>query len=59
MNRANSEKVCRLLGFDPGQVECLHINHRLDGSSWVTASLERRLTDREVELIRRVEMQND
>jgi len=57
MKRANSEKVCKLLGFDPGQVEDLHIAHNLDGSSWATASLRKRLTDQELELICRIEMQ--
>ena len=59
MNRANSEKVCKLLGFDPGQVEYLYINHKFDGSSWATASLRRRLTDQEVNLIRRIEVQGE
>jgi len=57
MNRVNGERVCKLLGLDPGQVESLYIIHKLDGSSWATASLKRRLTDQEVDLIRRIEMQ--
>ena len=56
MNRPNSEKVCALLGLDPATVSYLHIMRRTDGSSWLDASVQRRLTEQEVATIHEIEM---
>ena len=55
MNRSNTEKVCALLGLDPRTTTFVHIEHKNDGSCRMYATIERRLTEKEVAKIDRIE----
>ena len=55
MRRPNCEAVCRVLGLDPCATTWLHIKDRADGSTVFEATVERRLSEVEVALIRHIE----
>jgi hypothetical protein len=57
MQKRNREAICRVLGLDPSATTWLHIDERADGRTVFEATVERRLSEAEVALIRGIEMQ--
>ena len=55
MRRPNCEAVCKVLGLDPSATTWLHIKEMADGSTVFEATVERRLSEVEVALIREIE----